>query len=87
MPKNEQMPATNTGWNIQPLLQNELALQTAKEEWERDSLERPHLSSSYSKKDLDSEFLWFKSALSKWLDKHAKKTRVTSFLKDGKMTM
>lgn len=79
--ENLSKPAINTGWNTQPLLENEAALRVAKEELEKESSNHPHLSLSSSKKDLDSEVLWFETALGTWLDRHAKITRVTSFSK------
>ena len=79
--KNQSRLATNTGWNIQALLENEVALQVAKEEWEKESSNHPHLSLVSSQKDLDSQVLWFETRLSSWLDKYAKITRITSFSK------
>ncbi len=60
---------------------NKAALQVAKEEWEKESLNRPCLSLLSSKKDLDLEVLWFETMLSIWFDKHAKITKVSSFSK------
>ena len=79
--KNQSRPAINTGWNIQPLIENEAALCIAKEEWEEKSSNYPYLLLSSNKNDLDSEVLWFETALGIWLDKYAKITRVTSFSK------
>ncbi len=35
--ENMSKPAISTGWNIQPLLENEAAYVTAKDEWEKES--------------------------------------------------
>ena len=57
--ESQVAPKTNTGWDIRMLVANEAALQVAKEEWEKESLNRPCLSLLSSKKDLDLEVLWF----------------------------
>ncbi len=61
--ESQAMPKTNTGWDIRLLIANEAALQVARAEWEKESLNRPCLSLLSSKKDLDLEVLWFETTL------------------------
>lgn len=74
-------PGINTGWNIQALLKDKALFGTAKQDWEKESSLRPHLSHVSSKMELDSEVEWFEVTLGIWLDKFAKVTRLTSYSK------
>ena len=70
-----------TGWSIQKLLEDEGLLHAAKTAWMECNINRPYISSTSLKEDLDEEVEWFESSLSLLLDKYAKILYISPFLK------
>ena len=74
-------PGAITGWDIQDFIQDERGLKAAQNDWIAHTQDRPILSDSCSKQDLDEEVEWMEDLLTQILNTHSKAMRVTSFSK------
>src|SRR5271154_29236 len=70
-----------TGWDINKLKQDEIALNKAKEEYQYLARYRPYIDYSSKESDLDSEANWIEETLTNILNKHAKTLRITAYSK------
>lgn len=69
-----------TRWNLQNLLEDKSLLQTDKK-CEKINAEQTGLNFLYSNKDLDKKVEQFEKNLSKFLNSHAKITKITAYSK------
>lgn len=70
-----------TKWSIQKLLEDKKLMGAGKTAWMDCSCNRAYISLTSVEHELKNEVKWFKSSLSKLLDRHAKTLYITPFSK------